>query len=138
MRYRLLVAGACAALVTVVLPAGAARADKPSGECPGDKWSQSVFPLDWQPGDPLDPDGQNLLLQIGVAGLIEEFGSLEAGLSAFGFATLEDLYAAVIDPEFNQVDKNDDGVLCVKPFPSQSNVPAYLANAVDNTAQSTS
>lgn len=136
MNYRLLAGAACAALVTVVCHPGPAQADKPSGGCPGEKWSQSVFPLDWQPGDPMDPNGQNLLLQIGIAGTIEEFGSLEAGLAALGFATVEELYAAAIDPAFNQVDKNDDGVLCVKPFPAQGNQAAYLANAVDNTAQS--
>jgi hypothetical protein len=136
MKYRLLAGAACAAMVTVVCPPWAAQADKPSGGCPSDEWSQSVFPLDWQPGEPMDPSGQNLLLQIGIAGTIEEFGSLQAGLVAFGFATLEEFYAAAIDPSFNQVDRNDDGILCVKRFPSQGNQAAYLANAVDNTAHS--
>jgi hypothetical protein len=136
MKCRLLAGGACAVLVTVMGAPGAAQADKPSAGCPSDKWSQSVFPLDWQPGEPMDPSGQNLLLQIGLAGLIEEFGSLQEGLSAFGFGTLDEFYAAAIDPAFNQVDKNDDGVLCVKRFPTQGNQAAYLANAIDNVAQS--
>jgi hypothetical protein len=84
----------------------------------------------------MDPTGDNLLLQIGIAGLIEEFGSIDAGLEAFGFGTLDEFYAAAIDPQFNKVDHNDDGVLCVKRFPEQGNQPAYLANAVDNAAHS--
>jgi hypothetical protein len=114
--------------------AGTAHADKPVGVCPSDKWQESVFPLDWQPDDPIDPNGENLLFQIGVAGIIEEFGSLEAGLAAFGFSTLTEFYAAAIDPAYNKVDRNDDGVLCAKPHPDTSGAPAYLANAVDNTA----
>lgn len=132
MHRRLCIATVIASVVFGT--AGTAHADKPVGTCPSDKWQESVFPLDWQPGDAIDPDGQNLLFQIGVAGMIEEFGSLEAGLAAFGFSTLTDLYAAAIDPAYNQVDRNDDGVLCVKPHPDTSGAPAYLANAVDNTA----
>lgn len=122
-------------VASVVLgTAGTASADKPVGACPSDKWQESIFPLNWQPGDAVDPDGQNLLFQIGVAGMIEEFGTLEAGLAAFGFLTLTEFYAAALDPAYNNVDRNDDGVLCVKLFPNTSGAPAYLANAVDNTA----
>ena len=128
-------AASCAALLAV-LPLGPATAAPPTGGCPSDAWQTSTFPLDWQPGEPMDPAGDNLLLQIGVAGTIEEFGSLEAGLQAFGFATLEDFYAAAVDPQFNQYDKNDDGVLCFKRFPANSNKAAYLANAVDNASHS--
>lgn len=136
MNFRLLACGACAVLATVVGTPAAAHADNASVGCPSDKWSQSVFPLDWQPGDPMDPSGQNLLLQLGIAGTIEEFGSLEAGLAAFGFDTLEEFYAAAIDPAHNKVDKNDDGILCFKPFPEQGGQAAYLANVVDNSARS--
>jgi hypothetical protein len=136
MKYRLLAGGACAVLFTLMGAPGAAHADKSSAGCPSDKWSQSVFPLDWQPGDPMDPSGQNLLLQLGIAGMIEEFGSLQEGLAAFGFGTFEEFYAAAIDPAHNKVDKNDDGILCFKPFPVQGNQPAYLANVVDNSAKS--
>lgn len=132
MRTLLTLGLATVALVAVNTPT--ARADIPVGSCPSDKWEESVFPLDWQPGEPMDPTGDNLLLQIGVAGTIEEFGSLEAGLAAFGFSTLEEFYAAVVDPEFNRLDRNDDGVLCVKRFPETGGQAAYLANAVDNTA----
>jgi hypothetical protein len=95
-----------------------------------------VFPLNYQLGDPIDPDGLNLLIQLGIAGTIEEFGSLEAGLDAFGFDTFDEFYAAVVDPAYNRLDRNDDGILCFKPYPSQSNLPAYLALAIDNTASS--
>ena len=127
----------CTAIVVasfVLGTAGTAQAGKPIGNCPSDKWQESTFPLDWQPGDPIDPDGTNLHFQMGVAGTIEEFGSLEAGLAAFGFSTLTDFYAATVDPALNTVDRNGDGVLCVKPFPDVSRIPAYLVNGVDNTA----
>jgi hypothetical protein len=84
----------------------------------------------------MDPSGENLLLQIGIAGSIEEFGSLDAALAAFGFGTLEEFYAAVVDPSFNKIDHNDDGVLCFKQYPAQGGRPAYIANAVDNTSHS--
>jgi len=133
MRRMLFIA---ATAVTPVLGATPAHAEKPLGSCPSDMWQQSVFPLNWQSGDQMDPNGHNPLLQIGISGLIEEFGSLDAGLAAFGFTTFHALYPAAVDPDYNRIDRNNDGVLCVKPFPSQSNNPAYLANAVDNTAQS--
>jgi hypothetical protein len=136
MKHRLLAGGVCAVLVTIGGAPGAAHADASSPGCPSDKWSQSVFPLNWQPGDPMDPNGQNLLLQIGLAGTIQEFGSLQAGLSAFGFDNLEQFYTAVIDPDYNAKDRNDDGILCVKPYPVQGNQAAYLANAIDNNAKS--
>jgi len=132
MHRRLCIAIAVASIVLGT--AGTAHADRPVGTCPSDKWQESIFPLNWQPGDAIDPDGQNLLFQIGVAGTIEEFGSLEAGLAAFGFSTLEEFYAAAIDPAFVTLDRNDDGVLCVKLFPETGGQAAYLANAVDNTA----
>jgi hypothetical protein len=60
---------------------------------------------------------------------------LEDGLEAFGFETLEEFYAAVVDPAFNTIDQNNDGLLCVKPFPEQGQgQPAYNANAIDNHA----
>jgi len=129
-------ATALAGILSVLSAVGAAQADEPAGGCPSDKWEPSVFPLNWQPGDPTDPTGDNLLLQTGNAGTIEEFGSLEAGLAAFGFATFDEFYAAVVDPQYNTQDRNDDGVLCVKRFPSQGNQAAYLANIIDNRAQS--
>jgi hypothetical protein len=118
------------------LPVGTAQAaEATAAGCPSEKWIVSAFPLNWEPGDPTDPSGDNLLLQIGIAGLIEEFGSVEAGLEAFGFETFEEFYAAAVDPAFNKIDQNNDGLLCVKPFPEQGQgQPAYNANAIDNHA----
>jgi len=131
--YLLGAAGAALiAATSIAAPAAAA----PTGGCPNETWQTSVFPLDWQPGDPMDPTGENLIWQIGVAGSIEEFGSLDAALAAFGFTTLEDFYAAVFDPAVDKIDHNDDGVLCFKPFPTQGNKAAYLVNSVDNTSHS--
>ena len=130
------VVGAVCAVVFSALPFTPAAAAPPSGGCPSHAWQTSTFPLDWEPGDPMDPTGDNLLLQIAVAGMVEEFGSVAAGLEAFGFATFEDLYAAAIDPGFEKFDHNGDGVLCVKRFPAQGGQAAYLANAVDNVSHS--
>ena len=134
MKPHLLGAVGGALLVATSLAAPAVAA--PSGGCPNATWQTSVFPLDWQPGDPMDPSGENLLLPLGIAGSIEEFGSLDAALAAFGFGTLEDFYAAVVDPGFRKIDHNGDGVLCFKPFSANGNKPAYLANTVDNTSHS--
>ena len=130
------VLGAVSAALVLAFPFAPAAAAAPSGTCPSDAWQTSVFPLDWQPGDPMDPTGENLVLQIGIAGSIEEFGSLEAAVAAFGFATFEEFYAAVVDPLHNAIDRNDDGVLCFKRFPEQGGKAAYEVNAVDNTSHS--
>src|SRR3954451_18036326 len=60
----------------------------------------------------------------------------KAALAAFGFTILDVLYVAAGDSGYSRVDTNNEGVLCAKPFPSQSNKPAYLANSVDNATQS--
>ena len=67
---------------------------------------------------------------------VADFSRLNRGCSAraFGFDTFDEFYAAVVDPAYNRIDRNDDGILCFQPFPSQSNIPAYLANTIDNTA----
>lgn len=81
--------------------------------------------LDCRPGDPGDPARQNLRYALAVAGIIEEFGTLKAGLAALGMTTLPEFYAAVGDPNFPRLAENDDGVLCYKPvyeappFPAQ-------------------
>ena len=136
MGMRRVALGALAAAIMVVAPLSAAQAVPPSGGCPSGKWQVSIFPLNWELGDPMDPTGDNLLLQLGMAGTIEEFGSLEAGLEAFGFDSFEELYAAAVDPGYNKIDKNDDGVLCFKTHPEQGGQPAYIANAIDNAAHS--
>ena len=130
------VVGAVCAVLFSAMPLSTATAAPPSGGCPGVDWQTSTFPLDWQPGDPMDPTGDNLLLQIGIAGMIEEFGSVAAGLEAFGFATFDDFYAAAVNPGFQKFDHNGDGVVCVKRFPEQGGQAAYLANAVDNASHS--
>ena len=57
--HRSLGTGVAIAVTSIVLgTAGTAQADKPVGGCPSDTWQQSVFPLDWQPGDPMDPAGR--------------------------------------------------------------------------------
>jgi hypothetical protein len=96
-----------------------------------DRWPPTR-PACWQPGDATDPTGQNRATQIGIAGAIEEFGSLAAGLAAFGFGSFTDFYAAVVDPNYNTIDRNDDGVLCVKTFPVTPGRPAFLVLAIDN------
>jgi len=95
----------------------------------------SVFPLNWQVGDDMDPNGENLLLSMGNAAAIEEFGSLDAAAQAFGFATFEEFYAAAVDPDYNRLDRNDDGVLCFKAYPEHSSKPAYEFLAIDNRAR---
>jgi hypothetical protein len=116
--------------LAVTPPAQAA----PVGSCPPGKWMESTFPLDWQPGDPTDPNGENLILQSGVAGLVAVFGSLEAAMAAFGFESFDAFYAEIADPGFNKADHNGDGVLCFELYPATSNNPPYTQNTIDNTA----
>jgi len=132
MKHRAFVLGAALAF-SVAMPATTTQAD-PAGECPSDKWSVSVFPLDWQRGDPMDPNGENLLLSLGNAAAEEVFGSLDEAAQAFGFANFEEFYAEAVDPDYNRLDQNDDGVLCFKPYPEQSSKAPYEFLAIDNRA----
>jgi hypothetical protein len=110
-----------------------AAADKPSRGCDHDGWQMTSYPLDWVPGESFDPVGENTLHQATLAGLTEEFGSVEAGIEALGLGDLDGLVAAELVGAA-KYDKNVDGRMCWKPFPDRGNQPAYVFNAVDNTA----
>ena len=124
------------AILALSLAAVPGAQASPVGSCPPGKWMESTFPLNWQPGDPIDPSGENKIVQSGVAGLIAVFGSLDAAMQAFGFETFDAFYAEIADPGFNKLDHNGDGVICFELYPATSNHPSYTQNAIDNTAGS--
>ena len=111
--------------------AGTASADKPSRGCDHGDWQESVYPLDWAPGEDFDPIGLNTLHQATLAGLEEEFGSVQAGIDALGLGDMDGLVAAELVGA-TKYDNNVDGVLCWKERPSSQ--PAFIFNAVDNTS----
>ena len=123
---------AIAALSAIAAPASATS---PARGCSNGHWQETSFPLDWAPGDPVDPDGRNLMIRAGIAGLIEAFGSLHEAAAAFGYANFDGsdgFYAGIADPNFRSVDKNGDGTICFKPFAESGNQPPYVFNTVDN------
>jgi hypothetical protein len=112
----------------------AASATKPSRGCDNDSWQTTVFPRDWQPGEDFDLNGLNTLHEATLAGLIEDFGSLDAAIEALGLGDLDGIAAAELSGDL-KYDKNMDGILCWKPFRGSSDVqPSYYFNVVDNTA----
>lgn len=112
---------------------GVASADKPLGGCDNDSWQTSVFPRDWAPGQSYDPNGLNTMHQATLNGLVAEFGSIQAALDALGLNSLDDVIALELQGSL-KIDRNTDGVLCWKPFSPSGNKPAFILNAVDNTA----
>ena len=120
---------AIAALSIVAAPAGATS---PARGCANGHWQMTSFPLRWAPGDPVDPDGENLMIQAGIAGLVEAFGSLDQASAAFGYADFDGFYAGIADPNFHAVDKNGDGTICFKAPPATGHQPPYVFNTVDN------
>src|SRR6476620_7886853 len=92
-----------------------ASAEKPSGGCDNSGWQQSVYPRDWVPGESFDPVGLNTMHQATLNGLVEEFGSVQAGIDALGLGDLDGVAALELQGDM-KIDKNTDGVLCWKPF----------------------
>ena len=127
-----LAAASALTAVTVSATAGPASAMSPARGCANGHWQATSYPLGWEPGDPYDPDGRNLMIEAGIAGLVEAFGSLERAVAAFGFADFDAFYAGIADPNFRTVDRNGDGTICFKPAPETSNTPPYYFNTVDN------
>jgi hypothetical protein len=123
---RLLAVGLTTALALLAAP-GTAVADKPVRGCPTGEWTLAYFP----PSPPAP--GENAHWDQIIAGLISEFGSLEAGLSAFGVATVDDLYAYVLTV-LAVVDHNGDFTICFRLYPPTANVPDYIATSVDNVS----
>lgn len=123
-----------AATAALVLTAGLtvlaspAEAVKPVGGCPGVQWSATTLPANGS-------DTSSRLWVLTLAGLEQEFGSVDAGLEAFGVADLDEL-AALITAGALRVDKNGDGVLCMKDQPDTPGFPAYFFNGTDNTSHS--
>ena len=123
---RLLAVGLTAALTLLAAP-GTAFADKPVRGCPSGPWTLAYFP----PSPPAP--GENAHWDQIIAGLISEFGSLDAGLAAFGLATVDDLYTYVLTILATK-DHNGDSTICFKLYPPTSNVADYFATSVDNTS----
>jgi len=64
-------------------------------------------------------------------GFTEEF---EDFAMAFGFADAQAFYDYIWGPQWQRIDRNDDLLVCMKPYPLTPGNPAYLFNGIDNTA----
>ena len=116
----------------LLLSTPSAHAVTPSRGCPNGHYTETRYPLGWSTGDPIDPVGENRMIQAGIAGFEEVFGTLQAAMTALGFADFDAFYEAVADPNFRAADRNGDGTLCFKPAPAQSSTPPYYFNVLDN------
>ena len=121
-------------LLALALPAAAADGcpAAPSG------FTYGAVDWEWQLGDGVPAPGEDLLWDVTVvAGGVAEGLTLEDLAAIFGVATVEELYEGVL-AGWRQLDKNMDGGICFRPFPSQGQgFPAYFANFVDTNAQTT-
>ncbi|MGI8658769.1 MAG: hypothetical protein ACR2K4_08420 [Candidatus Limnocylindria bacterium] len=89
---------------------------------------------EWEPGDPI-PSGDLLWEQTVVQGAIAEGTTVEQLAEDLGLASVEELYAFALEG-WRGLDKNDDGLICFKPFPEHQNGhPAYFSNFVDSNAK---
>ncbi len=125
-------------LVVASLPlVGAAPAlAGPPGGCPPSVSGFVMYPFYGQLGDPAPTTpGVEPLWDVTIVGpFTEVFGSLEAGLDAFGFESADDLYAIVLG-EWLTIDKNGDRNICLKDMPDTPGSPPWVFNAVDNNAK---
>ena len=119
-------------LLALALPAAAADG------CPAARsgFTYGAVDWEWQLGDGVPAPGEDLLWDVTVvAGGVAEGLTLEDLAAIFGVATVEELYEGVL-AGWRQLDKNMDGGICFRPFPSQGQgFPAYFANFVDTNAK---
>jgi len=132
MRRRVVPLISAVLLVLAVASAPAASAD-PIRTCPNAASGFVRYPIVGAPGDELPAPGVEPLWDLTAAGLISEFGSVQAGMEAFGFTSGAAFYAFLLDG-WNGLDRNGDDHVCGKRFPSVPGIPDYLFNGVDNSA----
>lgn len=116
---------------------GAAAAAPPDKTCPGGEsgFNAYGFLTDWELGDGVPAPGVDEWWDLTVAGLAAEGLTPDTAAPLFGFASAEELYAA-INANLHGLDKNDDGSICAKPFPDHQNGQlAFIFNAIDNNAR---
>lgn len=125
-------------LIVASLPlfgAAPAMAGSP-GDCPPSPSGFVMYPINGEIGDPAPTtSGIEQLWDDTIVGpFTEVFGSLEAGLEAFGFESADELYAIVL-AEWLSIDKNGDSNLCLKDLPNTPGTPPWVFNADDNNAK---
>jgi hypothetical protein len=118
----------------LMVPAGAMAA-RPDGHCPNAKsgyfvvnqqtwWNRTVAGFETE-GIPVyvggDPNGD----------FTAEFDAFSAGA---GFGDGQGLYDFIWGPQWVGIDKNDNGLVCMKDRPHTPGNPAFFFNGVDDTA----
>jgi len=122
-------------LLLVVGSAVPALAAQPDRDCPN---AATTFEL-------VDPAGwwANTIDGFAIAGIdVYVGGDPNNGFTAefdevsvaFGFADGQAFYEAIIGGNFDRIDGNDDGLVCMKPAPVNPSNPGYIFTAIDNVA----
>lgn len=88
----------------------------------------------WQHGDPVPGPGGDAWWDLTLAGFAAEGETPESQVAALGLGSVAELYEFVVTG-IRGVDKNGDGTICWKAFPTTSNgKPAYIINVTDGNA----
>jgi hypothetical protein len=123
------------AIVFTVAPMVASATER---GCPPTRSGFVLYEFFGQAGDPAPALGAEPLWDDTIVEpFTEVFGSLEAGLEAFGFESADELYAILL-AEWLAIDKNGDSSLCQLDLPNTPGHPAWVFNAIDDNAKAPS
>lgn len=131
---RVILLSSCVALAIALLGPSTAAA---SGACPPSPSGFVLYEIHGSaenPGPAPAPGTEPLWDDTVVAPFVAMFGSLEAGLEALGFASADELYAFVLAGWYSW-DRNGDHMICMQDTPDTPGIPAYIFNAIDNSAR---
>jgi hypothetical protein len=133
-------------VVAVMMTPGAALAVKPVAGCPNPDpdfhpgwwavnrqvWWERTVEGSIVEGIPVYEDGPYFNGDALPTGTFTE--AYEEFAVAYGFASADDLLYFVWVTQWDGIDKNGDGTICMKDRPHTPGNPAYFFNGVDNTA----
>ena len=124
------VVSACLIAATSTAVSGA-----PAKGCPDDASGFQSIALNftWQHGDPIPGPGGDAWWDLTLAGFAAAGETPESQVAALGLGSVDELYELVVTG-IRPVDKNGDGFICWKAYPSTSVYPPYFFNVTDGNA----
>ena len=107
----------------------------PNDSCPASPAGfETVDPDGWWENSLEGFEAEGIAVYVGgdpANGFTAEFDEFA---TALGFADGQALYEFIVGPQWDTLDQNGDGYVCMKPYPHTPGNPAYLFNGIDNSA----
>lgn len=103
--------------------------------CPKSESQFTAYSVNGSLGDPAPAPGEEPLWDAFLAAVESEGLTVEEVAEEAGVASVDELYNLALEGWFGW-DKNENRIVCVKPFPPHQNgQPAYFANFIDDNAR---